>query len=618
MPEAVLESRESDVELTAEQYGKIGLFAQLTRKPTLEKFPGALRLRRFRKGEVVFRQGEPGWTAFYILTSEDMVAVGQSQQAAITTEEERAVQESQPGTLQPKEIATLLKRLDEMKAAQAQGDKLRAVATVYLAIPKPKEKKKSGWLGRAKATGEAAASISPVQTLYIPVDGPVSISYGSMKDDLREGEMFGEMSCLYRSPRSGTVVAKRDCYMLEMLRNILDQIQKDPKYKSKSDEIYKDRVLRLHVRNLSIFRDLTDLQFDELRKEVELASFEPGQLIFDENDRSDSMYIVRTGLVKTMKNVSSLLTIEDVQNWPNFCDALAEEEQKAASPRGKIWQLLPADMRTAVKSAADPYKTQRDERRAILQCLNNFIKDPKFADAKELKEAVDSAAVQERAKELPANRKEWSDSDSPRYHRIVPEAIYSPLISRRSRPVGPPTILSYRSRGEFIGEIGLMSRDLRSATCIAHGQPTEGGVVELVKISEQSFWKLINSSHQIKTKVEEEIAARKKASQERAKTPIWDDTKQVLLSTRFEELGLIQGQRLMLIDLDRCTRCDECVRGCVHTHDDGRSRLFLDGPRFGKYLVPTTCRSCPDPVCMIGCPVVSIHRGDNKQIVSED
>ena len=59
---------------------------------------------------------------------------------------------------------------------------------------------------------------------------------------------------------------------------------------------------------------------------------------------------------------------------------------------------------------------------------------------------------------------------------------------------------------------------------------------------------------------------------------------------------------------------------------DGRSRLFLDGPRvqlfdndkIKNYLVPATCRQCKDPVCLIGCPVGSIHKGDNGQIVIED
>ncbi|MFN9041115.1 MAG: 4Fe-4S dicluster domain-containing protein, partial [Planctomyces sp.] len=86
-------------------------------------------------------------------------------------------------------------------------------------------------------------------------------------------------------------------------------------------------------------------------------------------------------------------------------------------------------------------------------------------------------------------------------------------------------------------------------------------------------------------------------------------------SPEFESLGLAWGQSLMVIDLDRCTRCQECVKACVAAHDDGRTRLYLDGPRFeSRYLIPVSCRQCLDPVCMIGCPVGAINRGSSGEI----
>jgi Fe-S-cluster-containing dehydrogenase component len=62
------------------------------------------------------------------------------------------------------------------------------------------------------------------------------------------------------------------------------------------------------------------------------------------------------------------------------------------------------------------------------------------------------------------------------------------------------------------------------------------------------------------------------------------------------DLNLYNSQNTLLIDLDRCTRCDECVRACADAHD-GVTRFTRDGPRFGKYLVTLACRSCTDPKC---------------------
>src|SRR5437764_6326719 len=89
---------------------------------------------------------------------------------------------------------------------------------------------------------------------------------------------------------------------------------------------------------------------------------------------------------------------------------------------------------------------------------------------------------------------------------------------------------------------------------------------------------------------------------------------QASLST-FLEQELMQGQNLLLLDLNKCTRCDECVRACVATHEDGETRLVRHGLRFENFLVPTSCRACVDNLCMTNCPVWSIRRTGTLNIV---
>ena len=79
----------------------------------------------------------------------------------------------------------------------------------------------------------------------------------------------------------------------------------------------------------------------------------------------------------------------------------------------------------------------------------------------------------------------------------------------------------------------------------------------------------------------------------------------------------MEAQSLLVLDLERCTRCDQCVRACADAHD-GVSRLVREGLRFDKYLVATSCRQCRDPLCMVGCPVGSIRRRNTLEVIIED
>ena len=80
-----------------------------------------------------------------------------------------------------------------------------------------------------------------------------------------------------------------------------------------------------------------------------------------------------------------------------------------------------------------------------------------------------------------------------------------------------------------------------------------------------------------------------------------------ILLSQLVDRHFVQGTSLMVIDLDRCTRCDDCVRACATAHDNN-PRFIRHGPIVSKYMIPNSCLHCVDPVCMIECPTGAIHR----------
>jgi Fe-S-cluster-containing hydrogenase component 2 len=83
------------------------------------------------------------------------------------------------------------------------------------------------------------------------------------------------------------------------------------------------------------------------------------------------------------------------------------------------------------------------------------------------------------------------------------------------------------------------------------------------------------------------------------------------------DTGLIHGESVLLIDLSTCTRCDECVRGCADAHG-GAPRFIREGQKYRRWLVPTACYQCSDPVCMMECPTNAITREVGTLEVSID
>ena len=83
------------------------------------------------------------------------------------------------------------------------------------------------------------------------------------------------------------------------------------------------------------------------------------------------------------------------------------------------------------------------------------------------------------------------------------------------------------------------------------------------------------------------------------------------------ENRLINGSQTMMIDLERCVRCDDCVTACSNAHDNN-PRFTRHGATFDNYMIANACMHCDDPVCMIGCPTGAIHRSQDGVVSIND
>ncbi len=390
----------------------------------LELNRNAVVTRHFKQGDIICREGEYGSTAFYI--SEGKAEVF---------------------------LSTPMAHVKTEGGAKGFFSRLTSILA-----------------GSPKHTDDGVD-----QKRMIRIDAPVDLNFANPTAELGPGDLFGEMTCMSLYPRSATVRASSDCVMYEMLRNVLDIIQRNKNMRAKLDANYRKRALDDHLRTVPIFSSLSEDFIDELRNKVELVRFSKGDSICRQGEIADSFYLVRIGFVK-----------------------VAEEH-----PGGEL-------------------------------------------------------------------------------------------------------VLAYLGRGEYFGEMGLLSPGgLRTASCMALDH------VELVRIQAEDFRHMMARFPEIHENLLHVAAEREEQNRMRL-----NKATSVPLD-RFLEQGLMEAQSLLILDLDKCTRCDNCVKACADSHD-GVTRLIREGLRFDHYLVPTSCRQCRDPLCMVGCPVGSIRRRNSLEIYIED
>jgi CRP-like cAMP-binding protein/Fe-S-cluster-containing hydrogenase component 2 len=169
----------------------------------------------------------------------------------------------------------------------------------------------------------------------------------------------------------------------------------------------------------------------------------------------------------------------------------------------------------------------------------------------------------------------------------------------RHRADGQRRVLAYLREGEYFGEMALLGGGQAWASAFTAGK------CELIKIDREGFGALCRQ-YPATERAMREVIVRQQEQENNITAELSD------ILEKSGQLGVIQSDALLVMDLDRCIKCDNCVRACESLH--GRSRLIRNGVQIGKYLVPSACRHCDDPKCMSACPTGAIKRRPEGEI----
>ena len=227
------------------------------RDKVIEKVRKYIHVVRFEEGAVVLREGDYSDSAYHVVEGWAQVLLKP---------------EGQP----------------------AERPQLRGgAAYVPGEVPPGARPEAAGMIGRGKTSGTMILSVAPEDL-------------AAQNGLLGEGELFGEIGALSRYPVSATVMAASPLVLLQIrLPGLRMLLAASKEFKKSVEEKYKERVLARQLRSLPLFAGLDDRLINDLKRQAELVSYEPGQVIVSEGAPADALLLVFGGYVKVAVRLGS-------------------------------------------------------------------------------------------------------------------------------------------------------------------------------------------------------------------------------------------------------------------------------------------------------------------------
>lgn len=426
------------------------------------------RVERYRRGQLIVREGDYGNAAFFVISGSVGVV------------------------------------LEHAVALEARGRRTRhrswlsAVSQLWSNARTPERREVSDYLSAARIApgADRGAALRPLVPHFD------AFVHDHQMVELGEGETFGEIAAMSRTPRRNSVVALTDCELLEIRWQGLRDIRRhDKAFREQIDQLYRARSLKSHLSETGLFGHLDD------------------------------------AAISAIAAATQFETYGEFEWFSAFRHHLDSEDASRVIEREPV------------------IATQGDYVDGLLLIGSGF------------------ARISER-------------------------------VGHGDRTV------RYATHGDEFGLEEIRDHFLHQRPLTLRHSLHAVGYVDVLRVPTALVERYVLP--QIAPPPEERPRLLRRYGQGEA-SPLEPALVNFLVDRR-----VINGTATMLINMDRCVECDDCVNACAAAHD-GNPRFVRHGLSFDKLMVANACMHCKDPVCLIDCPTGAIHRlPEDGRVIIDD
>lgn len=368
------------------------------------------------------------------------------------------------------------------------------------------------------------------------------------------------------------------------------------------------RDLKDLLTRVPLFADIKPKMMEALQESLEFRRAAPGEVLVRQGEYTENLYVMLRGIGTSYRTEADgrveNMGSHGVEDWFGEMTALANQPQfatvKAETPA--ILLVIDAPLFKKLYTGGGSFRELIDKRYRERALAVHLRTAPSLRDL-----SRDQLRYLSRVAELLT----FDEGKVIAQEGKPADGVYlirSGVVKEVRKVDGAPRATAFLRDNSVFGESSILGSAPWESTMIAMTR------ADVVRIPRTEFDRLLEGDRISATMLREKVDVLEAQRLGHTRMAGIAEISKTAAMDLMVGKQAVKGGEALLIDLNKCTRCNACVEACVSVHEDRVPRLSKRGIRAGDMMLTSACYNCTIPECMMGCNYGAIRRDVNGAI----